>query len=63
MSEFVNALKTGTSRRLRAEFPDEVNRWDSKPALRSRSCCVMSVGGASLEVLKRDIEGRAGADE
>lgn len=63
LSEFVNALKTRTSRRLRAEFPDEVNRWYSKPALWSRSYCVMSVGGAPLEVLKRYIEGQAGADE
>ena len=61
LSEFVNALKTGTSRRLRAEFPDEVKRWDSKPALWSRSYCVMSVGGAPLEVLKRYIKGQAGA--
>lgn len=61
LSKFVNALKTGTSRRLRAEFPDEVNRWYSKPAFWSRSYCVMSVGGAPLEVLKRYIKGQAGA--
>jgi putative transposase len=61
LSEFVNALKTGTSRRLRAEFPEEVDRWDSKPVLWSRSYCVMSVGGAPLEVLKRYIKGQTGA--
>lgn len=61
LSDVVNALKTGTSRRLRAEVPDEVNRWDSKPALWSRSYCLMSVGGAPLEVRKRYIKGQAGA--
>lgn len=32
-------------------------------ALWSRSYCVMSVSGAPFEMLKRYIEGQAGADE
>ncbi|MCM8738922.1 hypothetical protein M5E06_33095 [Azospirillum sp. A1-3] len=48
---------------MRTEFPDEVKHWDSKPALWSRSSCMMSVGGAPLEGLTRSIEGQAGADE
>ena len=61
LSEFVNALKTGTSRRLRSEFSDEVNRWYKKPVLWSRSYCVISAGGAPLEILKRYIDDQAGA--
>lgn len=60
LSKLVNALTTGTSCRLRAEFPDEVNRWYSKSAFWLRSYCVMSVGGAPIEVLKRYIKGQAG---
>lgn len=56
LAEFVNALKTGTSRRLRAEFPSEVNRVYRKPVLWSRSYCVISCGGAPLSVLKQYIE-------
>ena len=50
LSDFVNALKTGTSRRLRAEFAEDVKRHYWKPVLWSRSYCVLSVGGAPLSV-------------
>ncbi len=56
MSESVNALKTGTSRRLRSEFHAEISRVYSKPVLWSRSYCVISCGGAPLRVLKQYIE-------
>jgi putative transposase len=56
LAEFVNALKTGTSRRLRAEFPSEVNKVYRKPVLWSRSYCIISCGGAPLSVLKQYIE-------
>jgi putative transposase len=56
LADFVNALKTATSRRLRAEFSDEVNRVYRKPVLWSRSYCVISCGGAPLSVIKQYIE-------
>ena len=56
LADFVNALKTATSRRLRSEFPDEVNRVYRKPVLWSRSYCVISCGGAPLSVIKQYIE-------
>jgi putative transposase len=56
MADFVNALKTATSRRLRSEFADEVNRVYRKPVLWSRSYCVISCGGAPLSVIKQYIE-------
>ena len=56
LSSFVNALKTGTSRRLRSEFAAELNQVYRKPVLWSRSYCVISCGGAPLSVLKQYIE-------
>lgn len=56
MSEFVNALKTGTSRRLRSEFAKELNAHYWKPVLWSRSYCVLSSGGAPLSILKAYIQ-------
>ncbi len=58
LADFVNALKTGTSRRLRSEFPREVGRFYRQPGLWSRSYCVISAGGAPLEVIRRYIEGQ-----
>lgn len=56
LSDFVNALKTNTSRVLRRDFGKKLTRHFSKPVLWSRSYCVISCGGAPLEVLKRYIQ-------
>jgi putative transposase len=56
LSEFVNALKTGTSRRLRNEFKEHLDGFYSKPVLWSRSYCVLSCGGAPLEIIKQYIQ-------
>jgi putative transposase len=56
LSGFVNNLKTTTSRLLRKEFPDELYRVYSKPALWSRSYCIVSCGGAPLSIIRQYIE-------
>ena len=56
LSEFVNALKTGTSRRLRNEFKEHLDDFYKKPVLWSRSYCVLSCGGAPLEIIKQYIQ-------
>ncbi len=56
LAGFVNALKTGTSRRLRNDFTQHLARFYTKPVLWSRSYCILSSGGAPLEVLKRYIQ-------
>lgn len=56
VSDFVNALKTNTSRILRRDFRAALDRFYSKPVLWSRSYCVISVGGAALDVLKTYIQ-------
>lgn len=56
ISEFVNALKTNTSRVLRRDFSKHLEKFYTAPVLWSRSYCVLSVGGAPLEILKTYIE-------
>ena len=56
LADFVNALKTGTSRRLRTMFAEELAGVYSKPVLWSRSYCVLSCGGAPLAVIQQYIE-------
>jgi len=55
-SDLVNNLKTVSSRRLRSEFPPLRAAYRGKPVLWSPSYCLLSVGGAPIEVLKRYIE-------
>lgn len=56
LAEFVNALKTGTSRRLRSVFAQHLEAFYSKPVLWSRSYCVLSCGGAPLAVIQQYIQ-------
>lgn len=46
----------GTSRRLRTMFAQELAGVYSKPVLWSRSYCVLSCGGAPLEIIKQYIQ-------
>ena len=52
----MNNLKTTTSRLIRKEFADEVNRFYRQPVLWSRSYCAISCGGAPLSIIKQYIE-------
>ena len=54
-SDLVNNLKTVTSRRLRSEFPSLVSSY-RKPVLWSPSYCIISAGGAPIEILKQYVE-------
>lgn len=56
LADFVNALKTGTSRRLRSVFAGHLSAIYSKPVLWSRSYCVLSCGGAPLSIVQRYIQ-------
>lgn len=55
-SRFINNLKTVTSRLLRKEFVQHFACYYRKPVLWSRSYCLLSCGGAPLEVIKQYIE-------
>jgi len=55
-SRLVNTLKTISSREIRREFSEELSHFYRKPVLWHRAYCILSGGGAPLEVLKRYIE-------
>lgn len=63
LADFVNALKTGTSRRLRNEFREHLAQFYTKPVLWSRSYCVLTCGGAPLEIIKQYIQQQARPDD
>ncbi len=59
-SKLVNNLKTVTSRIIRRDFLDHVEKFYRKPVFWSRSYCLITCGGAPLSVLKQYIESQAG---
>ncbi len=56
LSDFVNNLKTVSSRLIRKKHKRHVEKYYSKPVLWHRSYCVVSAGGAPLEIIKKYIE-------
>ncbi|WP_084514039.1 IS200/IS605 family transposase [Salipiger mucosus] len=56
LSKFVNCLKTTSSRIIRREFPEHLSRFYWKPVFWSRSCCIVSCGGAPLSVVKQYVQ-------
>lgn len=55
-SRLVNTLKTISSRMIRKEFAEHINKFYWKPVFWTGAYCVLSAGGASLEVLKAYIQ-------
>lgn len=55
-SIFVNNLKTVSSRLIRRDFKKQLAESYWKPVFWSRSYCLVSCGGAPLEVIKQYIE-------
>ena len=55
-SKFINNLKTVTSRLIRKEYQSHLAEFYWKPVLWTRAYCLLSVGGAPLEVLRRYIQ-------
>ena len=56
LSKFVNNLKSVSSRRVRAEFADEVNKVYCKSVLWNESYFIASCGGVTVSVLRKYIE-------
>ncbi|WP_081622937.1 IS200/IS605 family transposase [Marinobacter gelidimuriae] len=55
-SKLINSLKTVTSRRIRKEFAEHLKEYYWKPVLWSRAYCLLTAGGAPIEVLREYIE-------
>ena len=58
--KLVNNLKTVSSRIIRRDFPEQVDKFYRKPVFWSRSYCIITCGGAPLSVLKQYIENQKG---
>jgi len=56
LSKLVNSLKTVTSRRLRSEFEEQVNKFYYKDVLWNGSYFIASCGGVTVSTLKKYIE-------
>ena len=62
LSKFINAYKSASSRLIKKEFPIIKSKlW--KKYFWSRNFLVLSVGGASIEVIKKYIQGQGGENE
>ncbi|STO11895.1 Transposase and inactivated derivatives [[Flavobacterium] thermophilum] len=55
LSKFINAYKSASSRLIKKHFP-QVKRKLWKEYFWSRSFCLLTTGGASIEVIKKYIE-------
>lgn len=63
ISAFTNNLKTVSSRLIRKEFPEHCAKFYRKPVFWKIGYCVVSTGGASLDVVKQYIQNLAGTEE
>jgi putative transposase len=62
LSTLVNNLKTVSSRLIRRDFKGSISRVYREPVFWHRSYCIITSGGAPIEVLKKYIEDQ-GADQ
>lgn len=56
LSKLINNLKAVSSKLIRQQFADHVNQFYSKPVFWTQAYCIISAGGAPLEVLKTYIQ-------
>ena len=61
LSSFVNAYKSSTSRIIKKLYP-EVKRYLWKEYFWSRSYCLLTTGGAPLEIIKKYVSSQQGDD-
>lgn len=65
VSNLVSSLKSSSSRILRKKYPQEIAQhyWGKNAKLWHDSKCIISCGGAPLEVIKQYIENQSGGKE
>jgi putative transposase len=56
LSKLTNNLKTVSSRLIRRDFRGHLSRIYRKPVFWHRSYCLISTGGATIEILRKYIE-------
>lgn len=55
LSKMINAYKSASSRRIKNEFPD-IKKYLWKEYFWSRSYCLLTTGGVTIDVIKKYIE-------
>ena len=55
LSKFINAYKSASSRLIKKEFPD-IKKYLWKEMFWSKSFCLLTTGGATIDVIKKYIE-------
>ncbi len=65
ISNLVSSLKSASSRILRKKYPQEITQhyWGKNAKLWHDSKCIISCGGAPLEVIKQYIDNQSGGKE
>ena len=61
LSKFINAYKSASSRRVKNDFP-EIREKLWKEAFWSKSYCLITAGGAPLEILRQYVEAQGGRE-
>lgn len=56
LSKLINNLKAVSSKLIRQQFAEHVNLFYSKPVFWTQAYCIISAGGAPLEVIKTYIQ-------
>jgi len=56
LSKFINNLKTVSSRMIRKNFPEHLKEFYHKPVLWTRAYCLLSTGGATIEIIEKYIQ-------
>lgn len=55
-SKFINNIKTVSSRLIRKEFDAELKQYYWKPVLWTRAYCLLTTGGATVDVIREYIQ-------
>lgn len=61
-SKFINNLKTVSSRLIRKEFEEELKPYYWKPVLWTRAYCLLTTGGATIDVIREYIQNQERPD-
>ncbi|OQC43558.1 MAG: Transposase IS200 like protein [Bacteroidetes bacterium ADurb.Bin028] len=60
LAKLVNTLKTVSSRLIRKKHSEYLKKYYWKPVFWSRSYCILTTGGATIEVIEKYIKSQAG---
>ena len=63
LSKLVNTLKTVSSRLIRKNHSEYLKKYYWKPVFWSRSYCILTTGGSTIEIIEKYIKSQAGVKD